>query len=205
MCGRVLIGENKDIVITGRDGRQFKPKNTTGGNPGSMLPVVTDAMPDKVQQFRWGLLTANDNTIHSRHKHARIEMLHKADTWRDLTGRKHCVIRVQAFFEYNKEQERLYRVERHDGQPFYIAALWDIWLDVKTNVLLPTCVMITMAPNNDMAAIHDRMPAMMERGDVKAWLNSNHSGAQRTAFLQSKACPDGMLKITVEKDYKEDK
>ncbi|WCT13768.1 SOS response-associated peptidase family protein [Mucilaginibacter jinjuensis] len=201
MCGRVLLGENKDLVITGRNGAQFKPKANSTGNPGSMLPVVTDAMPDKVQQFRWGLLTPEDDKIHIKHKHARIENLHNIGLWRQLTGKKHCVIRLQAFFEYNKMQEKLYRVERADGKPMYIAGLWDIWLDIDTNVLLPTCALITMPPNRAISEIHDRMPAILERGDIKTWLNPNLSGTERTAFLLSRPCLSETLKITVEKDY----
>lgn len=199
MCGRVLVGEQKDILITGRDGRQFKPKPNAGGNPGSMLTVVTDALPDKVQQYRWGLLTADDENIHAKHKHAKIEHLHTV--WRNQLGKKHCVIRIQAFFEYNKDQKKSYRIERADGKPFYIAGLWDIWLDVDTNVLLPTCLMITMPPNRAMAEIHDRMPAILERSDLKIWLNSNLTGQQRTAFLQSNPCLKETLKITIEKEY----
>jgi len=202
MCGRVLIGENKDLVITGRDGKQFTPKANASGNPGSMLPVVTDAMPDKVQQFRWGLLTMEDDNIHSKNKHARIESLFKVGMWRELTGKKHCVIRIQAFFEYNKEHEKTYRIERADGKPFYIAGLWDIWIDIKTNVLLPTFAMITMPPNRAMAEIHDRMPAILERGDIKTWLNQNYSGTERTAFIQHKPCLSESLKITIEKESK---
>ena len=201
MCGRVLVGEQKDIMITGRDGRQFTPKPNNTGNPGSMLPVVTDAMPDKVQQFRWGLLTAEDNHIHSKHKHARIETLHTVGLFRQLLGKKHCVIRIQAFFEYNKVYEKLYRLERTDGKPFYIAGLWDIWMDIETNVLLPTFAMITMPPNRAMAEIHDRMPAILERGDIKTWLNPDFTGTQRTAFLQSRPCLPEALKITIEKEY----
>jgi putative SOS response-associated peptidase YedK len=199
MCGRVLVGEQKDIVITGRDGRQFKPKPNSTGNPGSMLTVVTDALPDKVQQYRWGLLTADDEKIHAKHKHAKIENLHTV--WRRQLGRKHCVIRIQAFFEYNKDQKKSYRIERTDGKPFYIAGLWDIWMDVDTNVLLPTCLMITMRPNRAMAEIHDRMPAILERSDIKTWLNGNLTGQQRTALLLSKPCLPEMLKVTVEKEY----
>lgn len=205
MCGHIEIGEQKDIIITGRDGRQYKPKNTGGGNPGSMLPVVTDAQPNKVQEYRWGLLTLDDDKIHSKNKHARIENLTRVPMWRDLAGKKHCIVRIQAFFEFNQQEQRLYRIERFDGQPFYIAGLWDIWIDIKTNILLPTCAMITMEPNEDMAAIHDRMPAMLERNDVKAWLNSNYTAQQRIDLLREKACPRGVSKITVEKDHKQNK
>ncbi len=66
MCGQVDLGEQKDIKIYKRDGGSYTPKSNTAGNPGSMLPVMTDAMPDKVQQFRWGLLTEDDDRIHSK-------------------------------------------------------------------------------------------------------------------------------------------
>jgi putative SOS response-associated peptidase YedK len=200
MCGRVLIGENKDVVITGRDGRKYQPKPNGTGNPGSMLPVVTDAMPGKVQYYRWGLLTPDDDKIHSKHKHARIENLTTIPLWRELVGHKHCIIKVQAFFEYNREHEKMYKIERVDGEHFYIAGLWDIWIDIKTNVLLPTCAMITMPPNSAMAQIHDRMPAMLDRAQVKNWLNSDISHQQRIQHLHDHACQSEQLKITVQRD-----
>ncbi|MFD0749134.1 SOS response-associated peptidase family protein [Mucilaginibacter calamicampi] len=200
MCGHVEIGEQKDIKIIKRDGSSYTAK-TAGGNPGSMLPVVTDAMPSKVQEFRWGLLTGDDDKIHSKNKHARIESLFTVPLWRQEVGRRHCVVRIQAFFEYNKTQNITYKIERADGQPFYIAGLWDVWLDVKTNVLLPTFVMITLPPNRAMAEIHDRMPAILERGDVKTWINGSLSGPERVNALRSKPCLPEYLKISVHKDH----
>ncbi|RCH56074.1 hypothetical protein DJ568_04830 [Mucilaginibacter hurinus] len=204
MCGHVEIGEQKHIKVITRDGSVYKPKNNGGTNPGSMLPVVTDAMPDKVQQFRWGLLSLDDDKIHSKNKHARIESLFTVPLWNELIGRKHCVVRIQAFFEYNSEQERTYRIERADGQPFYIAGLWDIWIDIKTNVLLPTFVMITMPPNPAMAEIHNRMPAILERAGVKTWINANYTSVQRVDFLRKNPCRSEDLKITVHKDHKKE-
>ncbi|MFD0748837.1 SOS response-associated peptidase family protein [Mucilaginibacter calamicampi] len=202
MCGHVEIGEQKDVKIITRDGGSYTAKNNGSGNPGSMLPVVTDAAPDRVQQFRWGLLSLDDDRIHSKSKHARIESLFLVPQWKELIGRKHCVVRIQAFFEYNKEQERTYRIERADGQPFYIAGIWDIWFDIKTGVLLPTFAMITMPPNAAMTDVHDRMPAILERTDIKTWINSNYTGQQRVAHLRSNPCPPENLKITVHKESK---
>ncbi len=201
MCGHVDIGEQKDFKIIARDGSSYTPRSESGGKPGSMLPVVTDAMPTKVQSFRWGLLSLDDDRIHSKNKHARIESMSTVQLWKDLVGRKHCVVRIQAFFEYNREQERTYRVERADGQPFYIAGLWDIWLDIKTNVLMPTFVMITLPPNSAMSAIHERMPAILERNQIKTWLSGSYTGSQRVSFLRENPCRSEMLRITVEKDH----
>ena len=202
MCGQVEIGEQKDIKIIKRDGDSYKAKSNATGNPGSLLPTVTDANPDKVQQYRWGLLSEDDDKIHSRNKHARIESLYSVGLWRNLVGRKHCVVRIQAFFEYNKDHERTYRIERIDGLPFYIAGLWDVWFDIKTGILLPTFTMITMPPNSVMDQVHDRMPAMIERADVKIWINSSYTGEQRVEWLKNTPIAADQIKITVFKDHK---
>lgn len=199
MCGHVEIGEQKDLNIVKRDGSSYKFKTNGEGNPGSMLPVVTDAMPGKVQQFRWGLLTLDDNRVHSKNKHARIESLFLSPLWNDIVGHKHCVVRIQAYFEYNAKQGITYKIERVDGTPFYIAGLWDIWIDIKTNVLIPTFVMITMPPNSAISEIHDRMPAIIERQNIKLWINAHLDGADRLNFLRTHPCASGTMKITIHK------
>lgn len=197
MCGHVEIGEQKDIKIIKRDGSSYQAKNNTAGNPGSMLPVVTDAMLDRVQEYRWGLLTLDDDRIHSKNKHARIESLFLTPLWNGLIGRKHCVVRVQAYFEYNAAQNITYKIERTDSKPFYIAGLWDIWYDIKTGILLPTFVMITMQPNSAISEIHDRMPAIIERENIKHWINPHFSGPDRVNYLRQHPCLSEYLKITV--------
>jgi putative SOS response-associated peptidase YedK len=202
MCGHVEIGEQKDIKIAKRDGSSYTAKSNGSGNPGSMLPVVTDAMPDKVQEYRWGLLSVDDDKIHSKNKHARIESLFLVPLWRELVGRKHCVVRIQAFYEYNREQEKTYKIERVDGQPFYIAGLWDIWFDIKSGILLPTFTMITMPPNSEMIKVHDRMPAILDRGNVKIWINSSYTAEQRVEWLRNNPIESSTLSIVVHKDHK---
>ncbi|SFA58528.1 Putative SOS response-associated peptidase YedK [Pedobacter suwonensis] len=202
MCGHVEIGEQKDIKIAKRDGSSYTAKSNGSGNPGSMLPVVTDAMPDKVQEYRWGLLSVDDDKIHSKNKHARIESLFLVPLWRELVGRKHCVVRIQAFYEYNREQEKTYKIERVDGQPFYIAGLWDIWFDIKSGILLPTFTMITMPPNSEMIKVHDRMPAILDRSNVKIWINSSYTAEQRVEWLRNNPIESSTLSIVVHKDHK---
>ncbi|WP_425562966.1 SOS response-associated peptidase family protein [Mucilaginibacter gynuensis] len=64
--------------------------------------------------------------------------------------------------------------------------------------MVNTFVMITMPPNRRMAEIHDRMQAILERGDIKTWLNHGLTGTQRLASLQGKPCLSETLKISVE-------
>jgi len=187
MCGRVLIGENKEIERQGgvrRDTAPGKVSKTSTGNPGSLLPVVTDAEPTKIQYYRWGLLRVWDNEIHSRCKHARIETLQSVPSFKDLAGRKHCVTKVQGYFEFDKVNKQLYYITTADDSPLYIAGLWDIWLDVDTNVLIPTFTMITTNPDETVGQIHDRMPVLLKRNQISTWLNSKLSATNRLEVLK---------------------
>ena len=195
MCGRVLISELKDKNQTGirGDAAQGGAKKGATGNPGSLLPVVTDGLPTKVQHYRWGLLRTWDNEIHSRYKHARVETLQKLPTFRDLVGKNHCVTKVDGYFEFDRVSKQLYYITNADNSPLYIAGLWDIWMDIDTNVLIPTFTMITTEPNEAMARIHDRMPVILKRADVSTWLNAKLPVQERMAVLQQ--VPSDAIKI----------
>ncbi len=200
MCGRVLISESKDKDQLGIRGEAAQGKvNKSGtGNPGSLLPVVTDGLPNKVQHYRWGLLRTWDNEIHARYKHARTETLQKLPTFRDLVGKNHCVTKIQGYFEFDRVSKQLYYITNVDDSPLYIAGLWDIWMDIDTNILIPTFTMITTEPNDAMAKIHDRMPVILKRADVATWLNSKLPVHERLAVLQQ--VPSGTIKICLASD-----
>jgi putative SOS response-associated peptidase YedK len=55
-----------------------------------------------------------------------------------------------------------------------------------------------------IAKIHDRMPAILERTQIKTWLNRNLSAVERVNFLRNNRCPSEFLKITVHKDHQLD-
>lgn len=47
--------------------------------------------------------------------------------------------------------------------------------------------------------VHDRMPAILERGDIKNRINPNLSGKQRVAYLRNNPCASDNLKVTIHK------
>ena len=55
-----------------------------------------------------------------------------------------------------------------DGQPFAFAGLWT----PGNRATPPSCTIITTPPNERLAEIHDRMPAILERADEDRWLDS---------------------------------
>ncbi len=59
---------------------------------------------------------------------------------------------------------------RADGEPMTFAALWDEWKDKATGEVLTSCTMLVTDPNDFVAGVHDRMPAVLEAKDFVSWL-----------------------------------
>ena len=60
---------------------------------------------------------------------------------------------------------------RKDGEPMGFAGLWENWTDKATGEVVTTCTIITCAPNELMAELHDRMPVILDPSDYDAWLD----------------------------------
>jgi putative SOS response-associated peptidase YedK len=70
-----------------------------------------------------------------------------------------------------------------------IAGLWSEWRDRVNDKTLATCTMIITGANSFVGAIHDRMPALLDRGSTEAWLSGNAG----TELL--KPVPDDALRM----------
>jgi putative SOS response-associated peptidase YedK len=67
-----------------------------------------------------------------------------------------------------------------DGQVFAFAGLW---LPGKRDGGVPSAAIVTTAPNELMATIHTRMPAILRPEDEAAWLDPQLTDAQRVMAL----------------------
>jgi putative SOS response-associated peptidase YedK len=82
-----------------------------------------------------------------------------------------------------------YYFKRADGQPITFAGLYETWWDKSRSekpdaeTLLRTCTIITEA-GADMREVHNRMPVIIERSDVDAWLDPDqHDTDALSAYL----------------------
>jgi putative SOS response-associated peptidase YedK len=62
-----------------------------------------------------------------------------------------------------------YAIARQDGQPMAFAGLWESfrWPD---ETVTRSFTILTTTPDAEMAELHDRMPAILERQDWRIWL-----------------------------------
>ncbi|MCU1302757.1 MAG: hypothetical protein JWQ87_3041 [Candidatus Sulfotelmatobacter sp.] len=56
-------------------------------------------------------------------------------------------------------------------EPFAFGGVWDAWKDPATEDWLQSFSIITTAPNELTATVHDRMPVILKPSDYDRWLN----------------------------------
>jgi putative SOS response-associated peptidase YedK len=142
-----------------------------------------------VDEFRWGLVPffAPDRKRAARLINARSETVEDSPVFRTSFQRHRCIVPADAFYEWRRHRDPLtgrvlrsepFAVRRIDGEPLALAGLWATWRDPETAARLYTVSILTGAPNDLVARVHDRMPIILEPDDWDAWL------AEETAALE---------------------
>jgi putative SOS response-associated peptidase YedK len=84
---------------------------------------------------------------------------------------------VDGFFEWKaikgQRAKQPFAIAMKDGSPFGIAGLWENWKSIETGEWLRTFAIITVPANELVAAIHDRMPAILHKEDYDRWLGTD--------------------------------
>jgi putative SOS response-associated peptidase YedK len=143
--------------------------------PTQDVAVIYDESPNTLSAARWGLIPSwsKDPSIGSRMINARAETLDEKSAFRGLLKKRRCLIPADGFYEWRKnadESKTPMRITLASGEPFALAGLWDVWKTPEGD-WLKTCSIITTAPNELMASIHNRMPALLTREAEAEWMN----------------------------------
>jgi putative SOS response-associated peptidase YedK len=145
--------------------------------PSQPVLAIPNDDKDTADFFIWGLIPiwAKDPSIGNRLINARAETLAEKPSFRGSYRHKRCLILADGFYEWKsaagKKTKTPYFIHMHDRKPFAFAGLWDHW-ESPDGSSVRTCTIITTAPNELMASIHDRMPAILRPRDYGKWLDS---------------------------------
>jgi len=189
MCYTVKIDHTRE-ALEKRFGAGFRGSQdyVTGSRISAfdlpMLPVICCEQPDRINIYQWGLIpywtkNATDaQSIRMKTFNARAESLCERSAYRDLVNKKHCLVPVSGFYEWqhtgNKKIPWLIGVR--DQQIFSIAGLYDHWTDKTTGETMSTFTILTTRANPMMENIHNtkkRMPVILSQEDEKEWLNTD--------------------------------
>ena len=124
--------------------------------------------------LRWGLIPSwsKDESIGSRMINARAETLAEKPSFKGLLRSKRCLIVADGFYEWKQEngfKTPMY-IGLKDREPFAFAGLWDQW-KAPDGQQVRSCTIITTEPNELIAPIHNRMPAILLPDAYELWLD----------------------------------
>jgi putative SOS response-associated peptidase YedK len=177
VCGRYTLAAPDPAQVRARFpiGETVEVRRRFNVAPGDeVLAVTTDrAGTPRGEQLRWGLVPhwASGPTAPLKMINARAETLERRPAFRDAFGRFRCLILADGFYEWQTGQmgKRAFHITRGSGEAFAFAGLWSIWRDEHTEVR--SCTIITIAANQALASLHDRMPVILDPGAEALWLD----------------------------------
>ena len=159
MCGRyalsISVGDLPNPLRERMDAehqRRYAPRELIcPGEP--VLALRRDQTGPESALMLWGLIPSwsKDPTQGPRPINARSETVAEKASFRGAWRHRRCLIPASAFLERGR------RFQRVDGQPFWLAGLWERWLGSDGSEL-DTCTILTTTPNAPVKPLHPRMP-----------------------------------------------
>jgi putative SOS response-associated peptidase YedK len=199
MCGRYAITSAPEAIrrLFGYEGNpNFPPRYNVA--PTQPVPIVR--LAEGKRQFalvRWGLIPAwvKDPRGFSLLINARGESLADKPAFRNAIRYRRCLFPADGFYEWRRAGERKtpYYVRLKSGGPMAFAGLWESWMGPNGEEL-ETAAIVTTRANRALAAIHDRMPVIVEADAFDFWLDSRKVDAATAAALVAPA-REGVLDV----------
>lgn len=180
MCGRFTLHHKTEEVAERFEAQQvlFPLEARYNIAPAQAVPVIANSTLSGarwMEAMKWGLVPfwAKDPEIGNRMINARAETIAEKPAYKQALKRRRCILPSDGFYEWKAETGGRVpqHIRRQDGELFGFAGLWEEWESPTDGSPLRTCTIITVAPNELMAPIHNRMPAILRREDEDAWLD----------------------------------
>jgi putative SOS response-associated peptidase YedK len=127
-----------------------------------------------LEMRRWGLVPgwARDPRVGNRMINARSETVAERPAFRTAFRVRRCLVPADGFYEWTggRGPRQPYHIALADGAPFAIAGLWERWSRQGEDVI-ESCTLLTTRANERVAAVHERMPVILETEDYERWLD----------------------------------
>jgi putative SOS response-associated peptidase YedK len=172
-----------------QEDEEFPPRAHVA--PGQPIGVVR--MESGARHFalvRWGFIPSWVKEVKPGKPliNARGETVMEKPSFKNAMRRRRCLVPADGYYEWSGAEGRKvpFFVQAADKGLFALAGLWEHWMGADGSEL-ETAVLMTIAPNAELATIHDRMPVIIAPEDYETWL----TGAAEDAARLIRPAPDG--------------
>jgi putative SOS response-associated peptidase YedK len=174
MCGRYTL-TNPEAIAERFGLEAFSETNIQprfNVSPSQSIPVIRSREDGPaLETMTWGFQPAWMKGKGNRPPpiNARGETLLERPMFKSAVGKGRCLIPADGFYEWQaipsqRAKQPMY-IRLKDGALFAFAGIWT-W-----NGDEPTCAIVTTAPNELVATIHDRMPVLLTEHGEQLWLD----------------------------------
>jgi len=190
MCGRYRLSRRKQILAEHFDAlpgdQDWDPHYNIA--PTQLVPVIRQSptQPRRdLSLMRWGLIPSWAKDISGPPLiNARSETAATMPSFREPFKSRRCLVPADGFYEWRKTGagRQPFCFEVRNGELFAFAGLWDRWKD-PTGQWIRSCSILTTTPNLITAAVHDRMPVILNRDNYDLWLDPGMANVKAVAGL----------------------
>ena len=115
---------------------------------------------------------------------AKSETVGSKPAFRDALKFRRCLIPADGFYEWERvgKTKQPYCFEVGGAELFAFAGIWDRWKD-PSGIWVKTCTILTTTPNAVTAAIHDRMPVILDLDSYDLWLDPGMQDASAASEM----------------------
>ena len=185
MCGRFTLTQDiQTIARTIMSPRTVAIPSTLQVGPRYNIAPTQDVIAVinngslHLDMLRWGLIPSwsKEENVGSRMINARAETLAEKPSFKRLLHGKRCLVVTDGFYEWRQESGTKSKTPMYitlkNKEPFAFAGLWDSWRS-PDGQQVRTCTIVTTEPNELLATIHNRMPAILAPEGREIWLDSS--------------------------------
>jgi putative SOS response-associated peptidase YedK len=160
MCGRYRLSKRAEVLAAcdaQYEGVDWDARYNIA--PTQNIPVIVQDAKAPIRRaslMRWGLVPrwAKDPAIGARMINARAETAAEKSAFKESLGRRRCLIPADGFYEWKRSgrSKQPYCFELVGREPF-------------------ACTILTTTPNQLLADVHNRMPAILSSENYDLWLD----------------------------------
>jgi putative SOS response-associated peptidase YedK len=189
MCGRYSLVPTESIAARfDMEQAQLTLAPRYNVAPSQSMPVVVRNSPNRLVEMQWGLIPSWSKEPRAQFStiNARAETITKSPVFRGPFKSRRCLVPASGFYEWQRTEQgkQPFCIQLKNGELFAFAGLYDVWQAADGNELYSYTV-ITTAPNDLVAPIHNRMPVILRQEDEDAWLDKASDPAQLLALLKA--------------------
>ena len=143
--------------------------------PTQDIPAIIHDGTRRIVLRRWGLVPpwARDISIGNKLLNARAETITEKPSFRLAFKKRRCLIPANGYYEWRKEEKRKIPVyvRLKSEELFVMAGLWERWTSPEGKQV-SSCTIITIASNDWLKPVNDRMPVIIPKDRVSGWLDA---------------------------------